>query len=191
MRYDTCAEPRMKDILQKVLAGDRDAYRAVVKEFGPVIRAFLAAHLSSPDVVEDLAQETFIAAYEHLGDFRLDQDFGPWLKGIARNKLLMHLRRAYQHGEALEKLKAQAAEEMFEEVARAQSSDDGQVVDRLRRCFEKLPQRLMGVLRARYFDRESVTSIAGRQGTSVSAISSLLFRGRKELQACLGRQLQS
>jgi RNA polymerase sigma-70 factor (ECF subfamily) len=177
----------MKDILKKVLAGDRDAYRTIVKEYGSVVRACLAGHLSSVDIVEDLAQETFIAAYEHLGDFDLEQDFGPWIKGIARNKMLMHLRRQYQHGEALEKLKVKAAEKVFDDVARLQSSDDGKAVDALRRCFEKLPQRLMGVLRARYFERESVTAIAGRHRTSVSAISSLLFRGRKELQSCMGR----
>jgi RNA polymerase sigma-70 factor, ECF subfamily len=177
----------MKDVLRKVLAGDRDAYRLIVKEYGSVVRACLAGHLSSVDVVEDLAQETFIAAYEHLGDFDLEQDFGPWIKGIARNKMLMHLRRTYQHGEALEKLKAKAAEKVFDEVVRLQASDDGRAVDALRRCFEKLPQRIMGVLRARYFERESVTAIAGRLRTSVSAISSLLFRGRKELQSCMGR----
>jgi RNA polymerase sigma-70 factor (ECF subfamily) len=177
----------MKAVILKVLGGDRDAYRALVKEYGSLVRACLAGHLSSADIVEDLAQETFIAAYEHLGEFDLEQDFGPWVKGIARNKLLMHLRRAYQHGEALEKLKAKAAEEMFEEVTRLQSADGGQAVDRLRSCFEKLPGRLMGVLRARYFERESVTAIAGKHRTSVSAISSLLFRGRKELQACMGK----
>jgi RNA polymerase sigma-70 factor (ECF subfamily) len=177
----------MKAIIQKVLKGDRNAYRAIVKEYGSVVRACLAGHLPSADIVEDLAQEAFIAAYEHLGEFDLGQEFGPWIKGIARNKLLMHLRRTYQHGEALEKLKAKAAQEMYGDVSRLQSGDDAQAVDRLRQCFDKLPQRLMGVLRARYYERESVTAIAGKHRTSPSAISSLLFRGRKELQACMGR----
>lgn len=177
----------MKDIIRQVLKGDRDAYRAIVKEYGSVVRACLAGHLSSTDVVEDLAQETFVAAYEHLRDFKTDQDFGPWIKGIARNKLLMHLRRSYQHGEALEKLRAKASQEVFDEVTRRQDGDDGQAVDRLRRCFEKLPQRILGVLQARYYERETVTVIASKHRTSVSAISSLLFRGRKELQACMAR----
>ena len=177
----------MKAFVLKVLSGDRDAYRAIVKEYGSLVRACLAGHLSSAHAVEDLAQETFIAAYEHLGEFNLDQDFGPWIKGIARNKLLMHLRRTYQHGEALEKLKAKAAEVMLDQVTQLQSGDDGQAFDRLRQCFAKLPQRLMGVLRARYYEKESVTAIAGKHRTSVSAISSLLFRGRKELQSCMGR----
>jgi RNA polymerase sigma-70 factor (ECF subfamily) len=177
----------MNEIIQQVLRGDRDAYRAIVKEYGSVVRACLAGHLSSTDTVEDLAQETFVAAYEHLRDFKLDQDFRPWIKGIARNKLLMHLRRSYQHGEALEKLRAQAAQEVFDEVTKHQDGDEVQAVDRLRRCIEKLPQRLMGVLQARYYDRVTVTAIAERHRTSVSAISSLLFRGRKELQACMAR----
>jgi RNA polymerase sigma-70 factor (ECF subfamily) len=181
----------MKEIIQKVLKGDRDAYRAIVKEFGSVVRACLAAHLSSTDTVEDLAQETFVAAYEHLRDFKLDQDFGPWIKGIARNKLLMHLRRSYQHGEALEKLRAKAAETVFDDVSRRQEADGPRSVDQLRACIEKLPQRLMGVLQARYYERETVTAIAQRHRTSVSAISSLLFRGRKELQACMARSKSS
>ena len=180
-------EGRIRRIIRDVLAGHRDAYRAIVKDYGSTIGAFLAAHLSQPDTVEDLAQETFIAAFESLGNFRQDEDFGYWLKGIARNKLLMHLRRTYQHGEALEKLKARAAEEIFDDLAGRQAGDDSQAIDRLRHCIEKLPQRLLGVLRARYFDREPVTAIAGRHRTSVSAISSLLFRGRKELQACMAR----
>jgi RNA polymerase sigma-70 factor (ECF subfamily) len=181
----------MKAVIQRVLAGERDAYRAVVKEYGALVRACLASHLASPDLVEDLAQETFVAAYEHLEDFDPEQDFGHWIKGIARNKLLMHLRRTYLHGEVLEKLRARAAEEVSDDLARRQAGDDSPSVDRLRRCIEKLPERLLGVLRARYFDREPVTSIAGRHRTSVSAISSLLFRGRKELQACMARTKSS
>jgi RNA polymerase sigma-70 factor (ECF subfamily) len=177
----------MKEILRKVLGGERDAYRAVVKEYGAVVRAALAAHLSTPDVVEDLAQETFIAAYEHLGDFDPEKDFGAWIKGIARNKLLMHLRRAYQHGSAIEKLRAAAAQEVWEDVGRACERDDRRSFERLRGCFDKLPQRLMDALRARYFEQLSVSAIANRNRSSATAVSSLLFRGRKELQSCMER----
>lgn len=175
----------MKDVIRRILGGDRDAYRAVVKEYGPLVRACLAAQLSTSDAVEDLAQETFIAAYEHLASFDAAKDFGPWIKGIARNKLLMHLRRAYQHGEALEKLRAAAARELLDDVQRG--ADERPALDRLKACLEKLPGRVVDVLRARYFERLSVTAIAGARKSSVGAVSSLLFRGRKELQACVGR----
>lgn len=180
-------EGRIRAIVRDVLRGRRDAYRGVVKEYGSTIGAFLAAHLSQPDLVEDLAQETFIAAFESLASFKQDEDFGYWLKGIARNKLLMHLRRHYQHGEAVEKLKAAAVEKVFEETCRRQEGDDARSLDRLRHCLEKLPPRTMDVVRARYFEKERVTSIAGKQKTTAAAISALLFRGRKELETCMGR----
>lgn len=175
----------MKDVVKRVLAGDRDAYRDIVREYGPVVRACLASHLASPQAVEDLAQETFIAAYEHLREFDVERDFGPWVKTIARNKALSHLRRVQLHGQAIEKLKARAAEAVFEELARA--DDAAGAVDRLRSCFEKLPRRLIDILRARYFDRQSVNGIAGKHDTTPGAISSLLFRARKDLQACMER----
>ena len=177
----------MNEVVQRVLKGDRDAYRGLVREYGPAIRAFLAAHLSQPDAVDDLAQETFIAAFESLSRFDLDAELGSWLKGIARNKLLMHLRRRYQHGEALERLKAEAVQVVFEETCRLQEADGAPSLDRLRHCLDKLPPRLLGVVRSRYFDRERVSSIASKLGTTATAISSLLFRGRKELETCLGR----
>lgn len=188
-RDDDTPDPRsrIRSILQDVLRGNRDAYRAVVKEYGSSIGAFFAAHLPHADTVEDLAQETFIAAFESLRTFELGEDFGYWLKGIARNKLLMHLRRHYQHGEAVEKLKAAAVEKVLDETCRRQEPDDARSIDRLRHCLEKLPRRTMDVVRARYFDRERVTAIAGKLGTTAAAISALLFRGRKELETCLGR----
>src|SRR5688572_25703918 len=150
----------MEELVQRVLAGDRDAYRDVVKEYGPVVRACLASHLASAQAVEDLAQETFIAAYEHLKEFDLQRDFGPWIKTIARNKALSHLRRVQLHGVALEKLKAQAAERVFDEISRA--DDAAGALDRLRSCLEKMPGRMMDILRARYFDRQPVGGIAGK-----------------------------
>jgi len=99
----------------------------------------------------------------------------------------MHLRRAYQHGSAIEKLRAAAAQEVWEAVGRAAEGDDQNSLERLRGCFDKLPQRLLDALRARYFEQLSVGAIATRNRSSATAVSSLLFRGRKELQACMQR----
>jgi RNA polymerase sigma-70 factor, ECF subfamily len=171
----------VKDVLTRILGGDRDAYRAVVQEFGPGIRAFLAARLFSAELVDDLSQETFIAAFENLKTFDLEADLGAWLRTIARNKLNSHLRRVYAHGDALEVLRARVVEAALEEGAETGS------VDALRHCLEKLPARLHEVVRARYFDRQRVGAIAQRLGTTTAAISSLLFRSRKELEGCMGK----
>jgi RNA polymerase sigma-70 factor (ECF subfamily) len=177
----------MRDIVRRVLDGDTEAFRAIVEEYGPCVRAYLAAHLNDPHAVDDLAQETFIVVFESLDRFRLDDDLGGWIRGIARNKLLMHWRRDAQKRNAAEQLRVEIVEDVAESFLRAVTRDTSDTIRRLQACLKKLPSRIETVIRARYFDREKVQDIARRLNTSPSAISTLLYRGRKDLQSCLGR----
>jgi RNA polymerase sigma-70 factor (ECF subfamily) len=175
----------MNDAVRRVLAGDRSAFREIVEEHGPSIGGFIAAYLPQRDVVEDLAQETFIAAFAQLARFRPGEELGPWLKAIARHKVLSHLRSHYRRGAALDRLRTQALEKVADELGRAQEGDDARGIDRLRRCLDKLPARLREAIRARYYERRRVTAIAQALGATAAAVSSLLFRGRKELESCM------
>jgi RNA polymerase sigma-70 factor, ECF subfamily len=173
------------DTIRRVLDGDKDAFREIVAEFGPCIRAFLAGHLGDPTAVDDLAQEVFIAAFEKLRTLAPDSDLGAWLKVVARNRLAMHYRRVYQHGTALDRLRIAALEALQERLCTLQQEDGVDTVQRLRICLDKLPDHVRDVVRARHLEHERVTSIARRLQSSVTAISSLLFRGRKLLEECL------
>lgn len=169
----------------RVLRGEKDAFRLIVREYGSTLRAFFAARLCDPDTVEDLVQETFVAAYEALDRYDEGSDFRSWLRGIAGNKLLMHLRLVYRRGTVVERLRTQALQEVSRDLDEAQDEGGGEALEKLRACLRKLPQRLREVVGARYFRNERVTAIARRLRTSANAISSLLFRVRKRLEACM------
>jgi RNA polymerase sigma-70 factor (ECF subfamily) len=172
-------------LVEQILLGDKAAFREIVQDHGPTIRTYLAGQLPDVDTVEDLAQETFLAAYESLDSFDLDGDMGSWLKGIARHRLLMHLRGLSLHGKVLQKLRAQILEAAVGGGCRRIESDGSDTLERLRECLGKLPEHVQRVVRARHFEKEKVASIACRLESSVDAISSLLFRGRKQLEACI------
>jgi RNA polymerase sigma-70 factor len=180
-------EAKLKETIRKVLDGDKSAFREVVAEYGPGIRAFLATRINDSNTVEDLAQETFIGAYESLGQFDPDASFAAWLKGIARNKYRMQMRRAHYRRNALEEYRARALERTEAENIGVIEDVDSPLVEKLRRCLEDLPERLKEVINERYFERVRVKDIARRSGSSVSAVSSLLFRGRKQLETCIER----
>ncbi len=177
----------MREEVERVLGGDREAFRGIVMAYGPRVRAFLAAHLSNPQDVEDLAQETFIAAYEGLDRFDLEGDLARWLIGIARNKFLMHLRSAYQSVRGKERLRCAILTQTSADVAEGLEGDDAEAVATLRQCLDKLEGRIRTVINARYFEAQPVTGIAKALATSATAISSLLFRGRKMLEECIGK----
>ncbi len=177
----------MQDTIAKILNGDREAFRLIIHEYGPGIRAFLASHLMDASTVDDLAQETFIAAYEDLEKYDASRaEPGPWIRGIARNKLLMHLRRTYRRDEVHNKLKARITEEISPLIDHTVLDDRETALATVGECLEKLPDRIRTVVQARYFSRQKVQAIAGEMTTTVSAISSLLYRGRKLLESCIG-----
>src|SRR3954470_23862031 len=73
-------------------AGDRDAFGRGVECCHDGLRAFIAARLDDPAQVDDVVQNTFLAAFRRIGDFRSDGSMPAWLRGIAVN-LLRNLRR--------------------------------------------------------------------------------------------------
>jgi len=75
--------------IQRVLAGDTDAFRRlVVRHQGPLF-ALVGNLVRDPHARDDIAQETFLAAYLHLGSYDPQRGkFSTWLLTIARNKCI-------------------------------------------------------------------------------------------------------
>jgi hypothetical protein len=74
-------------VLDQVSRGNRDGFRLIVRAFSLPLRCYIASQVHHPNDVEDITQEVFLSAYRQLGTFRRGDDFGAWLRGIARNKL--------------------------------------------------------------------------------------------------------
>jgi RNA polymerase sigma-70 factor, ECF subfamily len=170
-------------ILRQIIAGDVEAYRLVVRELAPEIRLYLARRLPDFHQVEDLTQEVLAAVFWNLSRFDMNGDFGAWVRGFTKNKLNEHLRREYSRNNKFEKLKAQISMNIDSELATLPSSNG--LVGRLHLCLEKLPEKMAELVRARYLENESVQGIAMKLDSSVSAISSHLYRLKKILKDCV------
>src|SRR5438105_12403974 len=93
-------------LIAEVRTGSKDAFSQFVRAHQSKVRCYLGRFLRDADVVDDLAQETFIAAYRSLSTYRQQSSVGLWLLGIARNLALKHLRdeqrRRAQEADSLE-----------------------------------------------------------------------------------------
>jgi RNA polymerase sigma-70 factor, ECF subfamily len=67
-------------------AGSADAFGRLVQIHQQALRAFLRRLSANPADADDLAQETFVFAWEHIGRFDPARSFRPWLFGIAFRK---------------------------------------------------------------------------------------------------------
>jgi RNA polymerase sigma-70 factor (ECF subfamily) len=83
-------------LVERTLAGDARAYELLVIKYQRRIQRLIARMVRDVDLVEDIAQETFIRAYRALHQFRGDAQFYTWLYRIAVNtakKFLLELKR--------------------------------------------------------------------------------------------------
>lgn len=63
-------------------------FKEVYNEYAPKIFRFCLGYINDRDKAKDLTQETFIAVWQHLKDFRGDAGIGTWIFKIASNKCL-------------------------------------------------------------------------------------------------------
>src|ERR1700722_1412384 len=89
----------------ETLRGNRDAFRLIVRAYSLQLRSYVASQVHHLDDVDDLAQEVFLAALKSLPTFRRGDDFGAWLRGIARNKLLVYFRTQARRSQALQRFR--------------------------------------------------------------------------------------
>lgn len=90
-------EADLAALMRAANGGDADAYRKLLRELSPVLRGF-ARHafgrygLSAEDV-EDIVQETLLAVHLKRHTWVESRPLLPWVRAIAHNKLVDHLRR--------------------------------------------------------------------------------------------------
>jgi|SRR5215467_9165930 len=84
--------PRL--LLQRIAAGDKEAFQALYLRYGPRITAMVRSRIAEPEVAEELVQDVFVAAWQTAQGYRSDLgDPELWLLGITRHKLGDHWRR--------------------------------------------------------------------------------------------------
>ena len=131
------------------------------------------------DLAEDLAQDAFLAAMEKASTFRAFGSFEGWLKKIAVNQALMHLRDCPEMVEWDENLHSQEVEEIADdpELSRTEFTQE-----ELLEVVGKLPVKQRTVFNLYAVEHYSHSKIAETLGISVANSKVLLSRARAELQ---------
>ena len=86
-------EPSEADLIRRVLRGEDEAFRDLVRPYEHAVFMATRAILKNEADAEDAAQDAVLKAYINLANFRGDSKFSTWLFRIATNEALMKVRR--------------------------------------------------------------------------------------------------
>lgn len=81
-----------RDLLAAVADGDAGALRLLYEAHAPWLTVRLRRRCNDPEVVADVLQDTFVAAWKGAKRFRGDGDVAAWLWGIGIRRLISNLR---------------------------------------------------------------------------------------------------
>lgn len=179
--------PDIEAALDDVARGHTEAFGRIVHAYALPLRSFLASQVHHLDDVDDLAQEVFLAALGSLSTFRRGDDFGAWLRGIARNKVRLYFRSLSRRNQALRRFRDEVMALIEDDLERT-ASDQAEMVERLLRCVAQLPERLRRVVRAG-LDGDRPAELAQALSTTIGVIYNLHYRANQLLRECLQREI--
>jgi RNA polymerase sigma-70 factor (ECF subfamily) len=173
--------------------GDARAFGELVRRYeGKIFR--LAQHITqNREDAEDVLQETFLKAYEHLDQFKGDSKFYTWIVRIAVNQALMKLRRRKtDKSVSLDETIDTGEDTITREIAawdedpeqRFSREELGEILDTAVESLEP-PYRSVFVLRD--IEELSTEETAEALNLSVPAVKSRLLRARLQLREKLTR----
>jgi RNA polymerase sigma-70 factor, ECF subfamily len=184
----TMLTDELNDVIDEVLGGDRDSFRKIMHAYGLSLRSYIATQIHALDDIDDLAQDVFLVAYTNLFDFRRGDDFGAWLRGIARNKMYHHFRQRSRRNKTLDQFREEVARVVAARLERAVSADSSGAIEVLLQCIGLLPEKLRRVVRAG-LDGGKPAELAGELTTTVAAIYRLHSRANQLLRECMRKEL--
>ncbi|MEK0447296.1 MAG: hypothetical protein RLZZ399_2617 [Verrucomicrobiota bacterium] len=190
MAHPSDPPPAVAELVARILTGERDLFLHLVRQHELMLRSYLASQLYNLSEVDDLAQETLIAAFRDLATFRTETDFGAWLRGIARHRLLTHFRSLQRRASAVQRFQEEVTQRLSEELERAAQKQHDAPVSRLLHCVSKLPDKLRKVVHAG-LQGSKPDSLAEELGTTVPAIYQLHYRANQLLRECLKKEVPS
>jgi RNA polymerase sigma-70 factor (ECF subfamily) len=153
----------------------------------------LAIHImKNQEDAEDVMQEAFIKAYQHLGEFRGHSRFSSWLTRIAVNEALQKLRRWQPHQLSLDETPDTIEYVMPREVEAWEPTPEQRYAQaELRRIISEAISKLEPAYRVVFLLRDveslSTEETAQLLGLSVPAVKSRLLRARLKMRASLDK----
>ena len=177
-------------LVERVKRGDVRAVEMLVVKYQRRIERLIGRMVRDVDLVEDIAQETFIRAYRAMAQFRGESAFYTWLYRIAVNtakKALMELKRDPTVSES-----ALASRDDDDETSRAENElSDGETPDAIlaskeiaaavNAAIEALSDDLRQAITLREIEGLSYEEIAEIMNCPIGTVRSRIFRARESL----------
>jgi RNA polymerase sigma factor (sigma-70 family) len=176
-------EQQKEDWLKLLVSGDHCAFAEFVKRYQKSV--FLCCHLLglNENESEDVANETFLAAYQKIGNFGGMSKLETWLWGITYHKAMDYLRRKGRCKELFSDFDEQPADAGKNHIANG--LEHREQSDLVWRMVNRLPKLWALSIVLFYREEKSISEISQIMKKNKNTVKTYLFRSRERLKRLL------
>jgi RNA polymerase sigma-70 factor, ECF subfamily len=180
-------------VVTLVRRGETGLYELLMRRYNQRLFRVIRSVVTSDSEAEDVLQEAWVRAYEHLNQFEGRSSFSTWVTRIAFHEALARIRSSKRW----RPLEMPGGEIMAEADRRQTTSETpetqamrGQLGRILQAVVDALPEIYRSVFMLREVEQLSTSETAECLGLSEEAVKTRLHRSRvllrRELEKCLG-----
>lgn len=169
-------------LVAAILQRDRKATARLVELHADVVHRYVWRRLNpKADLVGDLVQEVFLAAWRGLESYSGEASLQTWLISIARHKVEDHYRRTLSA--PLESLETEDALPVIDGSADLDDAMDlNRQAEQAASVLAQIPYEYAVALRWRYWEGKSAREMARSTGKTEKAVERLLARARERFR---------
>lgn len=172
-------------MIQAALQGQAQGYRFLMNRYGRQVQLFVAQWVTDMRDVEELTQDVFVRAFEHLSDYDPQRaSFSTWLSCIAHNIALNHLRN--QGYDPLPLNEEQYSPPDVPEWAQDETANEAERLTLLDKAIDSLRPEERSLLHLRYYEGHSLGEIAEVMEVQARPLANRLQRIRQKLSKLIG-----
>lgn len=172
--------------MARAQGGDREAYRRLLEDITPYVRALAARQVRNRSDLEDTVQDVLLTIHAVRHTYDPARPFGPWLVAITNRRIVDGLRRRARIGLH----ESDVEYETFSDPA-ANLQEDAMDTRAVRDAVERLPAGQRDAIRMLKLEEMSLKEAAAASGMSVAALKVATHRGLitlRKLFASLGNK---
>lgn len=175
--------------IEAVRNGNVQAFSFLVEKYQKLVYTLALKLLKKPEEAEEMAQDTFVKAFQKLDSYEGKSKFSTWLYSITYNACISELRKRRIEFKSLDdrQISDQEEQKMHDYYRETKKEDQEKY---LNLALEKLPEDDQVLVTLYYYENQSMDEISAITGLTVSNIKVKIHRARKRMQVLLHEMLK-
>jgi RNA polymerase sigma-70 factor (ECF subfamily) len=178
--------PSDQDLVARMADGDQSALRELMRRNRGRLQRFVTRLLNDRDQIDDVVNDTFMAAWRQAAKFERRASVATWLLAIAKNRALSMRQEHRRREEALDDDYAATLVDHYDTPDMVLEQQGGAKV--LRRLIANLPAHQAQLINLVYYHGKSVREVAAIFGIPDNTVKSRMFLTRRRLATLLSAE---